>query len=136
MRNPYSIRPYQHVLEPLFAYLMIAARQYEDKNFADWYNVGPDDCDCVSTWELANLFCDKWGDGARWVNHAGKDTLHEANFLKLDSTKLKTTFNWTPRLHIDEAVELTVAWTKAWLGNNAIPAKMDEQINAYRRDLL
>lgn len=70
VRNPYSTRPYQHVLEPLFAYLMIAARQHEDKRLADWYNVGPDDCDCVTTGQLVNLFCEKWGSGARWENQA------------------------------------------------------------------
>ena len=56
VRNPHSTRPYQHVLEPLFAYLMIARRQYEDKGLAGWYNVGPDDCDCVTTGQLVELF--------------------------------------------------------------------------------
>lgn len=58
VRNPHSTRPYQHVLEPLFAYLMIAQKQYEDGHFAGWYNVGPDDCDCLTTGELVTLFCD------------------------------------------------------------------------------
>ena len=56
VRNPSSIRPYQHVLEPLFAYLMVAQRQYQDKQYAGWYNVGPDDDGCVTTGELAERF--------------------------------------------------------------------------------
>lgn len=60
VRNPYSTRPYQHVLEPLFAYLMIAMKQYNDHNYAGWYNVGPDECDCVTTGDLVDLFCKKW----------------------------------------------------------------------------
>ncbi|MBQ6555365.1 MAG: CDP-glucose 4,6-dehydratase, partial [Firmicutes bacterium] len=83
VRNPYSTRPFQHVLEPLFAYLMIAAKQYEDIKYAGWYNVGPDDCDCFQTGALVDLFVKHWGGGLKWVNrHDGGP--HEANFLKLD----------------------------------------------------
>ena len=129
VRNPYSIRPYQHVLEPLFAYLMIAARQYEDKRLSGWYNVGPDDCDCVTTGQLVNLFCDKWGAGARWENQAETNAPHEANFLKLDCSKIKAVLGWKPAWHIDEAVEMTVRWSKRWLAGEDIPAVMDEQIS-------
>ena len=131
VRNPYSTRPYQHVLEPLFAYLMIAARQYEDKRLADWYNVGPDDCDCVTTGQLVNLFCEKWGSGARWENQAEANAPHEANFLKLDCSKIKAILGWKPVWHIDEAVEMTVRWSKRWLPGEDIPAVMDEQIRTY-----
>ena len=131
VRNPYSIRPYQHVLEPLFAYLMIAARQYEDKRLSGWYNVGPDDCDCVTTGHLVNLFCDKWGAGARWENQAETNAPHEANFLKLDCSKIKAVLGWKPAWHIDEAVEMTVRWSKRWLAGEDIPAAMDEQISTY-----
>ena len=127
VRNPNSTRPYQHVLEPLAAYLMIARRQYEDHSYAGWYNVGPDDCDCVTTGDLATLFCKAWGDGASWeTKHL--DAPHEANFLKLDSTKLKTTFGWQPRWHIGTAIEKTVEWAKAW--QQGIPAGkiMERQI--------
>ena len=64
VRNPHSTRPYQHVLEPLAAYLMIAQKQYEDPKYAGFYNVGPDDCDCVTTGELVDLFCNAWGERA------------------------------------------------------------------------
>ena len=130
VRNPYSIRPYQHVLEPLYAYLLIAQKQYEDHSYAGWYNVGPDDCDCLTTGELVDLFCQKWGEGARWENKwlGGP---HEATFLKLDCAKLKHTFGWKPRWHIDEAIEKTAAWTRAWLADEDIPAVMDRQIKEF-----
>lgn len=131
VRNPHSTRPYQHVLEPVMAYLMIAQRQYEDKALAGWYNVGPDDSDCVTTGELVDLFCTAWGNGIRWENHAEANAPHEANFLKLDCTKLKTTFGWNPKWHINEAIARTVEWAKCWRSGGDIPAEMDRQIREY-----
>ena len=84
LRSPHSTRPYQHVLEPLFAYLLLAGAQAETPALAGWYNVGPDECDCVETGALATLFCKAWGEGARWESVMA-DTPHEASFLKLDS---------------------------------------------------
>lgn len=131
VRNPHSTRPYQHVLEPLFAYLMIAQRQYEDGAYAGWYNVGPDECDCVTTGELVDLFCTAWGDGAKWVNRAEANAPHEANFLKLDCSKIKRTFSWQPRWHIAQAIGKTVEWSRVWLAGGDIPAEMDRQIKEY-----
>ena len=131
VRNPHSTRPYQHVLEPLFAYLMIAQRQYEDGRLAGWYNVGPDDCDCVTTGQLVELFKEKWGAGFDWIDQAEANAPHEANFLKLDSTKLKTTFGWRPRWHIDEAIGKTCEWTRVWLSGGDIPAEMDREIREF-----
>ncbi len=131
VRNPHSIRPYQHVLEPLFAYLMIAQRQYEDPGCAGWYNVGPDECGCVTTGQLAELFREKWGEEFHWINQAEPDAPHEANFLKLDCSKLKAAFGWRPRWHISEAVEQTVEWTRVWLAGGDIPSEMDREIRLY-----
>ncbi len=131
VRNPYSTRPYQHVLEPVMAYLMIAQKQYEDHLFADWYNVGPDDCDCVTTGELVDLFCKTWGDGAAWINQSEIDAPHEANFLKLDCSKLKSTFGWQPRWHIDDAIHKTVEWTRVWQNGANIPEEMTRQIKEF-----
>lgn len=131
VRNPHSTRPYQHVLEPLFAYLMIAQRQYKDGAYAGWYNVGPDECDCVTTGELVDLFCTAWGDGAKWVNQAEANAPHEANFLKLDCSKIKRTFSWQPRWHIAQAIGKTVEWSRVWLAGGDIPAEMDRQIKEY-----
>ena len=132
IRNPYSTRPFQHVLEPLAAYLMIAAAQLNDESKAGWYNVGPDDCDCVSAGELADLWCDAW-PGATWSTPAEKaaDGKHEANFLKLDSSKLKRTFGWQPTWGIADAVAHTAAWTRVWLEGGNIGAEMTREIQEF-----
>lgn len=130
VRNPYSIRPYQHVLEPLFAYLMICEKQYEDKKYAGYYNVGPDESDCVTTGELTDLFCTAWGEDQRWQN-VSTDGPHEASFLKLDCSKLRSTFGWAPRWNIRQAVEKTVEWTKVWRQGGDVPACMDGQIREF-----
>ncbi len=133
VRNPHSTRPYQHVLEPIMAYLMVAEKQYENKNFAGWYNIGPDDCDCVTTGQLVELFCSTWGNGATWENKSTGGP-HEANFLKLDCSKIKTQFGWSPKWHIKDAIEKTCEWTKAWLSNENITVIMDKQIEEYMRE--
>lgn len=130
VRNPYSTRPYQHVLEPLAAYLMIAAKQYEDIKYADYYNVGPDECDCVTTGDLVTLFCEKFGEGMKWENKAVGGP-HEANFLKLDCSKLKSVFSWKPRWHIEECMEMTCRFSKIWQENGDIPAEMDKEIKDF-----
>ena len=134
VRNPHSTRPYQHVLEPVMAYLMIAQRQALQPELAGWYNVGPDDCDCVTTGTLVDLFCRSWGDGMAWENRSEANAPHEANFLKLDCTKLKTTFGWNPRWHIEEAIANTVEWAKIWLDGGDTAAAMDQQIKRYLED--
>lgn len=134
VRNPYSTRPYQHVLEPLVVYLIIAEKQYEDKKFQGYYNVGPDDCDCVTTGNLVDLFCDKWGVNAKWVNCAESNAPHEANFLKLDCSKVKMTFGWKPRWHIEECMEKVCDFSKIWINNGDIPNEMDKEINEFLED--
>ena len=114
VRNPHSTRPYQHVLEPLGAYLMIAGVQYQDSSKAGSYNVGPGDEDCITTGELADLSCEAWGGNAAWKNlYQGGP--HEANFLKLDCSRIRSTFGWRARWHVQDAVRYTVQWYQAWL---------------------
>ena len=130
VRNPFSTRPYQHVLEPLYAYLMIAAMQYQDAKYAGYYNVGPDDVDCFQTGALVDLFVSKWGEGMKWVNRYDGGP-HEANFLKLDCSKLKTTFGWKPHWNLDTAIEMVVEWSKCWVEGGDIRACMDNEIAAF-----
>ena len=111
VRNPYSVRPYQHVLEPLFAYLMIAQRQAEDKQYAGSYNVGPDEKDCVTTAQLVNIFCSKWGC-QKWIDENNQYELHESGLLKLDCAKICATFNWYPKWNIEMAITKTISWEK------------------------
>ena len=140
VRNPYSTRPYQHVLEPLAMYLTIAAKQWSDRSLASYYNVGPDDEDCVTTGNLVSLFCDKWNtaspvDGlptATWENRAEKNAPHEANFLKLDSTKIKSMLGYRPRWHIEECMEKTVRFSKVYLTeSDKIPDEMNREIKEF-----
>lgn len=130
VRNPFSTRPYQHVLEPLAVYLTIAQKQYEDKAFAGFYNVGPDDCDCVTTGQLVDLFCEKWGENLKWINQYDGGP-HEANFLKLDCSKIKSVFGWKPRWGVTDAIEKTVEWSKVFYDKGNIPACMDKQIEEF-----
>ena len=130
IRNPHSTRPYQHVLEPLLAYLLIARRQYEKPEFAGSYNVGPEDRDCVTTGELVEMFCKAWGDGASW-RVQGDGGPHEANFLKLDVSKLKAGSGWRPRWSVEEALEKTAEWYRCWMEGGDIPGCMEAQMAAY-----
>ena len=130
VRNPFSTRPYQHVLEPVYAYLMIAAKQYEDPELSSWYNIGPDDGDCFRTGDLVDLFVKSWGDGLKWKAEADGGP-HEANYLKLDCSKLKSTFDWHPRWNLETAIEKVVEWTRAWIAGQDVRPVMDQQINEF-----
>lgn len=131
VRNPFSTRPYQHVLEPLYIYLKIVKEQYNDRTKQGYYNVGPDDCDCVNTGDLVTKFCNAWGNDLKWINkHDGGP--HEAAFLKLDNSKIKRVFNWTPRWHIDECITKIVEWTKVYFEDaSKIPQEMDREIDEF-----
>lgn len=111
-------------------YLTIAKEQYGHKEFSGCYNVGPDDADCVKTGFLVELFCEKWGEGLTWrsQNDGGP---HEANFLKLDCSKVKQVFGWYPRYHVEDAVEKTVEWSKAWLEGADMRTVTDRQIEEF-----
>lgn len=134
VRNPHSTRPYQHVLEPLAMYLDIVKRQYEDSSYAGFYNVGPDDCDCVNTGTLVDLFCSKWQDGLTWINKSEANAVHEANFLKLDCSKIKRVFGWRPSWNFDKAIEKTVEWYKVYASGQDVLACMDSQIEEFFAD--
>lgn len=134
VRNPYSVRPYEHVLEPVAAYLMIAKAQFEDRNYAGNYNVGPDEKDCLTTGELVDLFCRKWkeatGDETNWLNQYDGGP-HEAKFLKLDCSKIKRTFGWKPRWNIEEAMEKIVEWSVDYLEGRDAADCMKRQIEEF-----
>ena len=133
VRNPRSTRPYQHVLEPLAVYLEIAQRQFEDSSFAGYYNVGPDECDCVTTGELVEMFCRAWGKQLSWESKENNGP-HEAAFLRLDNGKIKKVFGWRPKWRIAEAVEKTVEWTKIYRADReGVPAETDREIGEFFR---
>ena len=131
VRNPHSTRPYQHVLEPLYIYLEICEKQFNDKNYEGYYNVGPDDCDCVTTGDLVDMFCKAWGNNLGWIDKYDGGP-HEATFLKLDNTKIKRIFGWSPRWHIDETIKKICEWTRVYLKSpDFIPSEMDKEINEF-----
>lgn len=134
VRNPFSTRPYQHVLEPVAAYLMICQAQYQEKKFAGNYNVGPDEVDCWTTGKLVTLFCEKWNEAnkasAQWIDRYDGGP-HEAGFLKLDCSKLKSTFGWTPRWNVETAMEKIVEWTKVYFEGGDVAACMERQIEEF-----
>lgn len=131
VRNPNSIRPYQHVLEPLFAYLMIAQKQYEDEKYAGYYNVGPDDSNCITTGQITDLFCKYWEENLTWEDKSEKNAPHEANFLKLECSKLKNKFHWKPTWSVEKAIEKTVEFSKAYKSNQDINEVMKKQIEEF-----
>ena len=131
VRNPYSTRPYQHVLEPLYAYLLIAMKQAEDKKYADYYNIGPGDEDCITTGQLTDCFVKYWGDGANWKNMAEANAPHEAEVLKLDCSKARDVLGWEPVWHVSEAIENTVKWYKAWNEGDNMPEYTRQQVREF-----
>jgi CDP-glucose 4,6-dehydratase len=129
VRNPRSVRPYQHVLECLAGYLLLAEKQYNNKDLAGAYNFGPDEESCVTTGELAGLFCSAWGPPASWT--AKRDNgPHEANFLKLDCAKAKTVLGWKPVWNIGTAVEKAVEFARLTTDAERTLC-MERQIQAY-----
>lgn len=134
VRNPFSTRPYEHVLEPVVAYLMIAQEQYKDKSVSGSYNVGPDEADCWTTGDLVTLFCEKWNHSAaeniKWVDCYDGGP-HEANFLKLDCSKLKNVFGWKPHWNVETAIEKIIEWSIVYNNKGDISGCMKEQIRQF-----
>lgn len=128
VRNPYSTRPYQHVLECLRGYLTLAIKHY-DKKIAGNYNFGPNESDCVTTGQIVNMFCDNW-QGAKWIERYDGGP-HEANFLKLDCSKAKVKLNWYPKWNISDAIKYTVQWYQVFVNNGDLIAVTESQIKEY-----
>lgn len=138
VRNPHSIRPYQHVLEPVSAYLMIAAAQYNDLTLAGNYNIGPDEKDCWTTGRLVTEFCSEWnnqtGENAKWINRYDGGP-HEANFLKLDCSRIKNVFGWNPVWNVRQAIRKIIEFSMVdFRQPQALRNCMEQQIGEYLKD--
>ncbi len=134
LRNPDSVRPYQHVLEACALYLTIAEEQFKDHNKAGSYNVGPDEDGIVTTGKLAEMFAKYTGGDFAYEVKREINAPHEAKYLRLDTEKVKKTFGWKPVWTVDKAVEKTVEWTKEWLRDpepKNISRVMEEQVKEY-----
>ena len=131
IRSPFAIRPWQHVLEPLHGYLMLAERLYNDgQKYAEAWNFGPDDKDAQSVEWIASTFCKLWGKGASFRIDKYPQP-HEANYLKLDCSKANVELCWTPKWDIRTALESIVAWYKAYLTGENIRQLTLKQIDTY-----
>lgn len=138
IRSPYSVRPFQHVLEPVMAYLLLAEAQLEKRELAGSYNIGPDEKDCVTVERLANLFCSIWnektGKKIQWIDKYDGGP-HEANFLKLDCSKLKRYMNWKPIWSIDIALEKAIELYLEYYLGEKIEECMAKQISEYMDEM-
>ena len=131
VRNPHAVRPYQHVLDPLFAYLLIAEKQWESRVLADAYNVGPDEEDSLTTGALVDRFISFWGESLARVDCPEQGAVHEAELLRLDTAKLRQVLGWNPRWGIDETISRVVEFTRALIDGEAARDIMDRQIAAF-----
>lgn len=131
IRNPHAVRPWQHVLEPLSGYLLLAQKLYEDGvDWAEGWNLGPRDEDARPVQWIVEQLTHAWGEGARWELDGGAHP-HEAHYLKLDSSKARTRLGWQPRWHLDQALEQTLAWQRAWLAKQDMRSFSMQQIDHY-----
>ena len=131
IRNPRAIRPWQHVLEPLSGYLLLAERLYkEGTNYAEGWNFGPSDEDAKPVLWITERLIDMWGEGASWVLDE-KSHPHEAHHLKLDCSKAKARLNWYPRWHLEDALSATVDWHRAYQHGKNMHDLTLHQIRTY-----
>jgi CDP-glucose 4,6-dehydratase len=130
VRNPRAVRPWQHVLEPLSGYLLLAERLCSDKTFADSWNFGPDISETKPVEWIANTLSEIWGGQACW--QADKDAHpHEAHLLKLDSTKAKSVLHWHPRTDLKKALTMTTEWFRAHMQGADIRKLTETQIRFF-----
>ena len=134
IRNPHSVRPYQHVLEPLTIYMTIAMEQEKDNSLQGYYNVGPDIEDSVTTETLVELFAKYWGEGFKYEIKSEANAPHEAGFLRLNCDRIKEVFSFRPTWKIERGIEETVAFSKVWAEGRDVPGIMDEQIKEFLKE--
>ncbi|MBN1532974.1 MAG: CDP-glucose 4,6-dehydratase, partial [Spirochaetes bacterium] len=133
IRSPYAVRPWQHVLESLSGYMLLAQRLYTDgSDFAEGWNFGPDDSDAKPVEWIVKWLCDRWGAGASYAIDVGAHP-HEANYLKLDCSKARMKLGWRPRWNIVQALERVVEWALVYRESGDIPGICNAQIDEYDR---
>jgi CDP-glucose 4,6-dehydratase len=131
IRNPFATRPWQHVLEPLSGYLILAERLYLDGDkYAEGWNFGPEDTDVQSVQEMIESLVKLWGAGARWIQDDSEQP-HEAQLLKLDISKAKKYLKWKPKWNTLTALKSIVEWNKEWLDGSDAKVITMKQIHQY-----
>lgn len=132
IRNPDAIRPWQHVLEPLSGYLILAQKLYEEGHrYAGAWNFGPDDKDAKTVEWIVSRMCTVWGDGAGFEVEKQEKKPHEAKYLKLDCSKAKAELNWNPRWTLTQTIEKIVSWIKAYEDGKEMKSYCLKQIREY-----
>lgn len=116
IRNPKSVRPYQHVFEPIYIYILLAYLQFYDIDLSGEYNVGPDYDDCVNNEHFVKKFIQAYDPELSW-SETRNNQFHEANFLYLDNSKIKKTFNYKPTWNFDNSMLKSVEWYKELFAN-------------------
>ena len=135
IRNPHAIRPWQHVLEPLSGYLLLAERLYRHGQAdAEAWNFGPHDEDAKPVQWIVERLCQDWGHGARWTLQPGEHP-HEASFLKLDISKVRQRLHWAPRWTLATALQRIIDWHRAWMSGHDMRDLCLQQIHQYQNDL-
>jgi CDP-glucose 4,6-dehydratase len=131
IRRPKAIRPWQHVLEPLHGYMMLAEHLLaKPEKFASSFNFGPGDEDAWPVERIATTIAKMWGEGASWVRDA-VPSVHEAHALRLDASKARAELGWQPRLTIEAALEWTMDWYRAWQRGADMLQETRAQVAAY-----
>lgn len=131
IRNPHAIRPWQHVLEPLSGYLLLAERLYLYGQIdAEAWNFGPGDEDARPVQWIVEHMCEKWGHDANWSLQSGEHP-HEASFLKLDISKARQRLQWAPRWSLEESLNLIIEWHQSWLRGMDMRSVCLSQINQF-----
>lgn len=131
LRQPQAIRPWQHVLDPLAGYLMLAERLCNDSTAERAWNFGPDAAGCVTSGEVATQLATAWGQGACWSADTTCDFPHEATLLSLNSSDAKNLLQWRPRWPLTLSIAQTTAWQKAWIAGKDMQAICRQQIAEY-----
>lgn len=132
IRNPYATRPWQHVLEPLNGYLMLAERLYNDGvSYAEAWNFGPDSENVKTVGWIADYLYQCWGDGLEWQRDQSTTHAHENTFLKLDCSKAQVRLGWRPQLDLDATLDWIVSWTKAYQAGKDMRSVTQEQIQMF-----
>jgi len=135
IRNPKSTRPWQHVLEPLSGYLVLAKKLYESpQDYAEGWNFGPHEDDAKPVDWILNKMVAKWHGEASWKLDEGSHP-HEAGFLKLDISKAKQQLNWQPTWHLESTLQRIISWHQAWLNHEDMQVACLNEINEYMRDM-
>lgn len=134
VRNPFSIRPYQHVLEPLYAYLLLGKLQYENSKYQGEYNIGPRKESIIGTGDLVELFCERWGEDAKWEHMEEINAVHEAGLLYLNCEKAENTLGWKQTWNISECMDKTVEWYKRYYEQENMNRCMSDQVCGFFKE--